>query len=63
MALARTASAAARPDDPVQRHRLRHAFELMAAALVRDEQTRDLTLHARGNDDRAGLGQSLRPAP
>ena len=39
MALPRTASAAARADEAEQRHRLRHAFEFMAAALLGDEQT------------------------
>jgi hypothetical protein len=36
-AVAYMASAAARPNKPEQRHRLRHAFEFMAAALLGDE--------------------------
>ena len=61
MALPGAASAAARPDDPEQRHRLRHAFEFMAAALLGDEQTGDLALHPRRDHDRTRLGQRLRP--
>ena len=59
MPLPRAASAAARTHNPNQRHRLRHAFELMAAALLGDEKAGDLALHLRRDDDRAGLGQSL----
>ena len=47
MALPGAASAAARPNEPEQRHRLRHAFEFMAAALLGDEQACDLPLHPR----------------
>ena len=61
MALPGTASAAARPHQSEQRHRLRHAFEFMAAALLGDEQARDLALHPRRNHDRARLGQRLHP--
>src|SRR5215472_6380576 len=61
MALSRAASAAARPNDRVQRHRLRHALEIVAAALVGDEQACDLALHPRRNYDRTRLGQCLRP--
>ena len=47
MALPRAASAAARSHEPEQRHRLGHAFELMAAALLGDKQAGDLTLDPR----------------
>src|SRR6516165_112414 len=47
MALARATSATARPYQPEQRHRLRHAFQFMGAALLGDEQTGDLALHRR----------------
>ena len=55
MALPRAASAAACPHQPEQRHRLRHAFEFVAAALLGDEQTGDLALHPRCHHDRAWL--------
>jgi hypothetical protein len=55
MALHRAASAAARPHDPEQRHRLRHAFELMAAALLCHEQACHLALHSRRDYDRTRL--------
>jgi hypothetical protein len=45
MALARAASAAARPYKPKQRHRLRYAFEFMTAALLGDKQAGDLALN------------------
>ena len=61
MALPRAASAAARPHEPEQRHRLRHAFEFVAAALLGDEQAGDLALHPRRDHDRARLGQRLHP--
>ena len=60
MALSGAASAAARPHKPEQRHRLRHAFEFMAAALLGDEQAGNLALHPRRYDDRAWLSQRLR---
>ena len=59
MALPRAASAAARPHEAEQRHRLRHAFEFVAAALLGDEQPGDLPLHPRRDHDRARLGQRL----
>ena len=55
------AAAAARPDEPEQRHRLRHALERVRAALFRDEQAGDLALHPRRDQDRARLGQRLHP--
>ena len=61
MALPRAASAAARPHEPEQRHRLGHAFECLAAALLGDEQAGDLALHPRRDHDRARLGQRLHP--
>ena len=61
MALSSAASAAARPHQPKQRHRLRHALEFMAAALLGDEQTGDLALHPRRDHDRTRFGQRLRP--
>jgi hypothetical protein len=33
-----------RPHDPIQRHRLRHAFEFVVAALLGHEQAGDLAL-------------------
>ena len=56
-----TASAAARPHQPEQSHRLRHALERMRAALFRDEQPGDLALHPRRDQNRARLGQRLHP--
>jgi hypothetical protein len=47
MALACATSATARPYQPEQRHRLRHAFQFIGAALLSDEQTSDLALHRR----------------
>jgi hypothetical protein len=55
MALPGAATAAACSNDAVQRHRLRHAFELMAAALLGDEQACDLALHSRRDYDRTRL--------
>jgi hypothetical protein len=55
VALPRTASATARPNDPVERHRLRHALEFMAAALLGHEQACDLSLHPRRDYDRTRL--------
>src|SRR5215469_11204260 len=45
MALAHTATAAARPNDPEKRHRLRHAFERVRAALLGDKQPGGLALY------------------
>ena len=59
MALPCAASTAAGANDPEQRHRLRHAFELMAAALLGDKQTCDLALHPRRDRDRTRFGQGL----
>ena len=59
MALPGTASAAARPHEPEQRHRLGHAFEFVAAALLGDKQAGDLALHPRRHNDRAWLCQRL----
>ena len=47
ISLPRAASATARPYQPEQRHRLRHAFQFIGAALLGDEQTSDLALHRR----------------
>src|SRR6516164_6257608 len=54
-ALPGAASTAARPNNPVKRHRLRHAFEFVAATLLGDKQAGDLTLEPRCHDDGAGL--------
>jgi hypothetical protein len=59
MALSSAASATARPDQAEQRHRLRHALEFVAAALLGDEETGDLTLHPRCHNDRTRIGQTL----
>src|SRR4029077_18358054 len=61
VSLAGAASATACPGDPEQGHRLRHAFELMAAAILDDEKTGDLALHLRGHHDRARLCERLHP--
>jgi hypothetical protein len=61
MALPGAASAAACPNDPIQRHRLRPALELMGAAFLGNEQAGDLPLYPRCDDDRTRLSQrSLR---
>src|SRR6516165_4114462 len=52
MALPGSASTATRPNDPVQRHRLRHPLEFMAAALLGDEQPGDLALYPRRHNNR-----------
>ena len=61
MALSRAASATARPYHPEQRHQVRHTLERMIAALFRNKQSRDLPLHPRRDQNRAGLGQRLHP--
>jgi hypothetical protein len=55
MTLPSAASAAARTDEPEQRRQLGHSLERMRAALLDDEQSGDLTLHLRGD-------QNSRPA-
>jgi hypothetical protein len=60
MALPSAAPAAARAHDPEQFHRLGHAFEFIAAALLGNEQAGDLALYSGRGHDRTGLGQSLR---
>ena len=52
MTLACAASTTARADYPKQRHRLRHAFECMTAALIGDEQAGHLALHSCCDHDR-----------
>jgi hypothetical protein len=59
MSLPSAASAATGPNDPIERHRLRHAFEIVAAALLGNEQSCHLTLHPRCDHDRTGFGQGL----
>jgi signal transduction histidine kinase len=59
MPLSGAASSAARAHDAVKRHRFRHAFEFMAAALLDDKESGDLTLHSRCYNDRTRVGQSL----
>jgi hypothetical protein len=54
-ALPRAASAAACPHQPEQSHRLRYAFEFVAAAILGDEQARDLALHPRCHHNRSWL--------
>jgi hypothetical protein len=61
MTLSCASSAADCPHDPEQDHRLRHAFEFMAAALFGDEQAGDLTLNSRRDHDRTRLGRRLYP--
>jgi hypothetical protein len=60
MALAPSASAATGAYDPVQRYRLGHTFEFVAAAILGDKETGDLALHSRGHDDRTRLRYCLR---
>jgi hypothetical protein len=60
-ALSGSASTAARPNDPEQQHRLRHAFEFVAAPLLGDEQPRDLTLYQRRHHHGTRFGQRLSP--
>src|SRR5262249_24549439 len=45
--------------DSEQRHRLWHALQFMAAALLDDEETRDLPLYPCRHKDRTRLGQTL----
>ena len=54
-------SAAARPHDAIERHRRRHALELMGALVLGDEQPGRLPLHARGDEHRPRLGRGLHP--
>jgi hypothetical protein len=54
-------SATTGQDDPEQRHRLGHAFEFLAAALLGNEQARRLTLHSRRHHDCTRLCQGLCP--
>src|SRR5262249_40807290 len=61
MTLSRAAPATARPDQPVEHHRLRHALKFMAAALLNDEQTGDPVPPPRRHDDHAWLWQRLPP--
>jgi hypothetical protein len=56
VALSRAAATAARPDYSEKRDWLRHALEFVAAALLDDEETSDLALHARCHNDRTRLG-------
>src|SRR6516165_9945656 len=44
-------TAAARPHEAEQRHRLRHALEFVAAALLGDKQAGDLTLDPCRHDN------------
>jgi ABC transporter substrate binding protein len=59
MTLACAATSAACADDPVQRHRIGHAFEFVVAPLLGDEQSSHLTPHPRRDNDRTRLGQGL----
>src|SRR5262249_45712956 len=61
MALAHTATAAARPNDPEKRHRLRHAFEFVAATLLGDKQPGGLALYPYRHHHGTRLGKRLRP--
>src|SRR5215467_4753525 len=56
MTLPGAAPAAARTDKPEQRRRLGHPLERMRAALLGDEEAGHLSLHPRGDQNRAGLG-------
>jgi len=60
-ALPGAAPAAARPNNPVKRHRLRHAFEFVAAALLGDKHPGDLALYPRRHHHSTRLGKRLRP--
>ena len=61
IALPGTAAAATRANEPEQRGRFGHPFERVRAALFRNKQPGDLTLHPRRDQDRARLGQRLHP--
>src|SRR6516164_4910393 len=61
MALSCSAPATACPNYPVQRHRVGHALEFVAAALIGDEQACGLTLHPRRDHDRTRFSERLRP--
>ena len=52
------APAAARAHDPKKRRRLRHALQRMRAAILGDEQARDLTLHTGGDQHRPGSAKA-----
>src|SRR5208337_1510192 len=54
-------TAATRPNDAIERHRFRYAFELVRAAVLCDKQSGGLPLHRRRDEDRAGLGGALYP--
>ena len=59
MALPCAASGAACPNDPIKRHRLCHALQFMAAALLGDEQPGDLALNPRRHHNGTRIGQRL----
>src|ERR1700738_547419 len=61
MPLACATSATAGSYKLEQRHRLRHAFQVMCPALLGDKETDDLTLHLRCHKDRARFCQRLHP--
>ena len=60
-ALPGAVSAAACPYKPVKHHRLRHAFEFVAAALLGDKHPGDLALYPRRHHHSTRLGKRLRP--
>ena len=59
IALSRAASATTGSNKLEQRHRLRHSFQFMAAALFGDKKSGDLALHLGRHYDRAWLRQHL----
>ena len=52
---------AARANDAIECRRLGRAFQRMRAAILGDEQARDLTLNAGGDQHRSRIGQRLDP--
>ena len=59
VALTRPTPATARANNPVQRHWLGHALEIVAAVVLGDEQPGDLALHPRRHHNTARVGQGL----
>ena len=61
MALTNAAPATARPHEPKECHRLEHAFDFVAAALLGNKQANYLALDAGCHKNHAWFGQRLHP--
>jgi len=59
VALTRSTPATAHASNPVQRHRLAHALEIVGAVVLGDEQTGDLLMHPSRHYDTAGTSHCL----